>query len=78
MMILVLLGDGVCVVVNLKKSKVFVFGWVVIVLGWGVVVILVVYMFGYMSLVYLNFVVIVVMVIIGNFEWGMVLFYIVV
>ncbi len=34
-MILVLLGDGVCAAVNLKKSKAFASGWVVIALGWA-------------------------------------------
>lgn len=41
-MILVLLGDGVCATVNLKKSKAFASGW-------GAAVTLAVYMSGYMS-----------------------------
>lgn len=45
-MILVLLGDGVCAAVNLKKSKAFASGWVVIALGWGAAVTLAVYMSG--------------------------------
>ena len=46
-MILVLLGDGVCAAVNLKKSKAFASGWVVIALGWGAAVTLAVYMSGF-------------------------------
>ena len=53
-MILVLLGDGVCAAVNLKKSKAFASGWVVIALGWGAAVTLAVYMSGYMSPAHLN------------------------
>lgn len=76
-MILVLLGDGVCAAVNLKKSKAFASGWVVIALGWGAAVTLAVYMSGYMSPAHLNPAVTVAMAITGNFEWGMVLPYIV-
>ena len=33
--ILVLLGDGVCAAVNLKKSKAEASGWIVIATGWA-------------------------------------------
>ncbi len=36
--ILVLLGDGVCAAVNLKKSKAEASGWIVIAMGWATAV----------------------------------------
>lgn len=75
-MILILLGDGVCAAVNLKKSKAEASGWVVIALGWGAAVTMGVYMAGYMSPAHLNPAVTIAMAITGNFEWGLVLPYI--
>jgi glycerol uptake facilitator protein len=76
-MILILLGDGVCAAVNLKKSKAEASGWVVIALGWGAAVTMGVYMAGYMSPAHLNPAVTIAMAIAGSFEWNLVIPYII-
>jgi glycerol uptake facilitator protein len=76
-MILILLGDGVCAAVNLKKSKAEASGWVVIALGWGAAVTMGVYMAGYMSPAHLNPAVTIAMAIAGSFEWSLVIPYII-
>lgn len=72
-MILVLLGDGVCAAVNLKKSKAEAAGWVAIALGWGAAVTIAVYVSGFMGPAHLNPAVTVGMAMIGNIEWSLVL-----
>lgn len=72
-MILVLLGDGVCAAVNLKKSKAEAAGWVAIALGWGAAVTIAVYVSGFMGPAHLNPAVTVGMAMIGNVEWSLVL-----
>jgi len=48
-MVLVLLGDGVCANVLLKKSKGYKSGWIVIATGWGFAVMMAVYIAGWVS-----------------------------
>lgn len=72
-MILVLLGDGVCAGVNLKKSKSEASGWVVIALGWGAAVTIGVYVAGFMGPAYLNPAVAIAMAVAGSFEWSLVI-----
>lgn len=71
-MILVLLGDGVCAAVNLKKSKAEAAGWVVVALGWGAAVTIAVYVAGTMGPAHLNPAVTLGMAMIGDFEWALV------
>lgn len=71
-LILVLLGDGVCAAVNLKKSKAEASGWVVIALGWGAAVTIAVYISGFMGPAHLNPAVTLAMAITGNISWGLV------
>lgn len=72
-MILVLLGDGVCAAVNLKKSKAEAAGWVAIALGWGAAVTIAVYVSGFMGPAHLNPAVTIGMAMIGNVAWSLVL-----
>lgn len=71
-MILVLLGDGVCAAVNMKKSKAEAAGWVAIALGWGAAVTIAVYIAGTMGPAHLNPAVTLGMAMIGDFEWALV------
>ncbi|KRN61132.1 MIP/aquaporin family protein [Carnobacterium maltaromaticum] len=71
-LILVLLGDGVCAAVNLKKSKAEASGWIVIALGWGAAVTIAVYVAGFMGPAHLNPAVTIAMAIAGNFSWSLV------
>lgn len=77
-MVFIILGGGVCVGVVLKKIGLNDFGWIVIIMGWVLVVILVIYVVGFISGVYINLVVILVMVVVGEFDWVKVFFYILV
>ncbi|MBL1230646.1 aquaporin family protein [Enterococcus sp. BWB1-3] len=72
-LILVLLGDGVCAAVNLKKSKAEASGWIVIALGWGAAVTMAIYISGFMGPAHLNPAVTIAMAVVGNFEWGAVI-----
>lgn len=72
-LILVLLGDGVCAAVNLKKSKAEASGWVVIALGWGAAVTIAVYIAGYMGPAHLNPAVTIGNAVAGNIGWELVL-----
>lgn len=72
-MILVLLGDGVVAAVSLKKSKAEGAGWVAITLGWGAAVTIGVYVAGSMGPAHINPAVTLAMAIIGNFEWALVI-----
>lgn len=67
--IFIFFGGGVCVNVNLKRSVGNGVDWIVIVFGWGLVVIMGVYVVGMFFGVYLNLVVIVVLVMDGGFSW---------
>ncbi|WP_429948946.1 MIP/aquaporin family protein [Enterococcus sp. AZ101] len=71
-MILILLGDGVCAAVNLKKSKAEASGWIVIAFGWAMAVTIAVYVAGYMGPAHLNPAVTVAMAMTGSFEWSLV------
>ncbi|MBO0471777.1 aquaporin family protein [Enterococcus sp. DIV0242_7C1] len=71
-MILILLGDGVCAAVNLKKSKAEASGWIVIAFGWAMAVTMAVYISGFMGPAHLNPAVTIAMAMAGNFEWGLV------
>ncbi|MHC5217875.1 MIP/aquaporin family protein [Enterococcus sp. LJL128] len=72
-LILILLGDGVCAAVNLKKSKAEASGWVVIAMGWGAAVTMGAYIAGFMGPAHLNPAVTIAMAMTGSFEWGMVI-----
>lgn len=69
-MILILLGDGVCAGVNLKKSYAKNSGWIVIALGWGLAVAIGVYAVGPFSGAHLNPAVTLGLAAIGSFPWG--------
>ncbi|MEG0254801.1 MAG: MIP/aquaporin family protein [Vagococcus sp.] len=71
-LILILLGDGVVAAVSLNKSKAQGAGWVVITLGWGAAVTIAVYVAGFMGPAHLNPAVTLGMAMAGNFEWGLV------
>ncbi|MDA9472375.1 MIP/aquaporin family protein [Enterococcus sp. 5H] len=71
-MILILLGDGVCAAVNLKKSKAEASGWIVIAFGWAMAVTMAVYIAGYMGPAHLNPAVTIAMAMTGSFEWSLV------
>ncbi|MBM7688390.1 aquaporin [Enterococcus ureilyticus] len=71
-MILILLGDGVCAAVNLKKSKAEASGWIVIAFGWAMAVTIAVYVAGYMGPAHLNPAVTVAMAMTGSFDWSLV------
>lgn len=72
-LILVLLGDGIVAGVSLNKSKAKGAGWVAITLGWGLAVTVAVYMSSFMGPAHLNPAVSIGMAISGNFEWSLVL-----
>lgn len=76
-MILILLGDGVCAAVNLKKSKAEASGWIVIAFGWAMAVTIAVYIAGYMGPAHLNPAVTIAMAMTGSFEWSLVVPFIV-
>lgn len=71
-LVLVLLGDGVCAAVNLKKSKAEASGWIVIAMGWAAAVTIAVYISGFMGPAHLNPAVTIGMAVVGNFSWGLV------
>jgi glycerol uptake facilitator protein len=71
-MILILLGDGVCAAVNLKKSKAEASGWIVIAFGWAMAVTMAVYISGFMGPAHLNPAVTIAMAMAGNFAWNLV------
>ncbi|MGO2083832.1 MIP/aquaporin family protein [Vagococcus sp.] len=72
-LILVLLGDGIVAGVSLNKSKAKGAGWVAITLGWGLAVTIAVYMSSFMGPAHLNPAVSIGMAISGNFEWSLVI-----
>lgn len=71
--ILILLGDGVCAAVNLKKSKAEASGWIVIATGWAMAVMIAAYISGFMSPAHLNPAVTFAMALHGGIAWNMVL-----
>ncbi|RHW55329.1 MIP/aquaporin family protein [Lactobacillus bombicola] len=73
----VLLGDGVCAAVNLKKSKANGAGWIAIALGWGLAVTLSVYFVSWLSPRHFNPAVTIAMAAAGKFAWSSVLPYII-
>ncbi|APZ96627.1 Glycerol uptake facilitator protein [Fuerstiella marisgermanici] len=76
-MILVLLGNGVCANVNLKKTLGHDSGWIVIATGWGLAVAFAVYMTSHISGAHLNPAVTIGLAAIGEFEMPQVAGYIV-
>ena len=72
-MILILLGDGVCAAVNLKKSKPQASGWIVIAFGWGMAVTMGVYISGFMGPAHLNPAVSLAMAMTGAIGWNLVI-----
>lgn len=75
---LLLLGNGVNMICSLKYSYGKGGGWIVIIFGWGFVVMIFVYVIGWVFGVYMNFVLIIVLVVIGKFFWDLVFGYIIV
>jgi len=68
-MVLILLGDGVCAAVTLKKSKAHGAGWVVITLGWGLAVMCGVFIAGPSSGAHLNPAISIAMAAAGSMTW---------
>lgn len=75
--VLVLMGNGVVASNSLNRSKGKDGGWITITLGWGAAVTLGVYSSGFLSLAHLNPAVSLAMAVAGEFEWGLVIPYIV-
>ncbi|MEZ6131898.1 MAG: MIP/aquaporin family protein [Planctomycetaceae bacterium] len=67
-MMLVLLGNGVCANVNLKKTLGHNAGWIVIATGWGLAVAFAVYLVSHISGAHLNPAVTIGLAVIGEFE----------
>lgn len=74
--LLVLLGNGVVSACILNKTKAQNSGWIAIVLGWGMAVMIGVYASGFLSGAHLNPAVTIAMAVIGNFSWSLVPSYI--
>ena len=75
-MLLIIFGDGVVAGVLLAKSKAQNAGWIVITTGWAMGVAIAVYAVGRISGAHINPAVTLGLASIGQFEWGMVLPYI--
>lgn len=75
-MILIILGDGVCAGVNLKRSYAKNSGWIVITLGWGLAVATGAYAVGRFSGAHLNPALTLGLAVTGEFPWGEVPVYI--
>jgi glycerol uptake facilitator protein len=75
-MILILLGDGVVAAVTLKKSKAENAGFLTVVIGWGLAVMLAIYAVGNISGAHLNPAVTIALAIDGSFSSDQILGYI--
>ncbi|GBG96282.1 MIP/aquaporin family protein [Lactococcus termiticola] len=71
--VLILLGNGVVCGVVLRKTKASDAGWMVITLGWGLAVMIAVYVSGFMGPAHLNPAVTLAMAATGSFSWSMVI-----
>ncbi|WP_332238987.1 MIP/aquaporin family protein [Sporolactobacillus sp. KGMB 08714] len=69
-MIMIILGDGVCAGVNLKKSYANRSGWIVIALGWGLAVAIGAYAVGRFSGAHLNPALTLGLASVGAFPWS--------
>jgi glycerol uptake facilitator protein len=68
-MVMIILGDGVCASVNLKKSYGHQSGWIVITIGWGLAVAMGAYAVGRFSGAHLNSALTLALASIGVFPW---------
>ncbi|MCO7174779.1 MIP/aquaporin family protein [Sporolactobacillus kofuensis] len=75
-MILIILGDGVCAGVSLKKSYARNSGWIVITMGWGLAVAIGAYAVGRISGAHLNPALTLALASTGDFPWSEVPVYI--
>lgn len=75
-MILIILGDGVCAGVTLKKSYARNAGWIVITMGWGLAVAVAAYAVGRISGAHLNPALTLALASAGDFPWKEVPIYI--
>jgi glycerol uptake facilitator protein len=75
--ILVLLGDGVCANVSLRKSKGESGGWIVVTAGWGFAVAVAAYTVGWVGGAQINPAVTLGLAAIGKFSWALVPGYII-
>jgi glycerol uptake facilitator protein len=69
-MLLILLGDGVVAAVVLKGTKSENAGWLTIVVGWGLAVVLAIYAVGNFSGAHINPAVTLALAFAGDFEWA--------
>ncbi|EXJ24389.1 Glycerol uptake facilitator protein [Alkalibacterium sp. AK22] len=77
-LILIYIGNGVVAGNVLKKTKAFNSGWLHITFGWGLAVTMAIYSIGWLSPAHLNPAVTLGMAVAGQFDWALVLPYILV
>jgi len=76
-MLLIIFGDGVVAGVLLNKSKAQNSGWIVIAFGWGMAVLVAVYVVGRISGAHINPAVTISLAVVGKFPWAQVPGYII-
>lgn len=77
-LILIYIGNGVVAGNVLKKTKAFNTGWLHITIGWGLAVTMAIYSIGWLSPAHINPAVTLGMAVAGQFDWALVLPYILV